>query len=175
MNARDAARKLLEIHDRIAANGSAVAGVELNHHLFLRAVEEGVPWHLAFDGFELNVVVVVTNSHPMRFYFVGKFAEDVGGFLPGLAGLGVLARQARHDEKLVAQRLVEFDGLRKVVAEQRVEADVSAAAFEPDVVEQLAQAFGVAPVVAGELDRLVAHLCHRGDGAVEVFCTLVTH
>ena len=87
----------------------------------------------------------------------------------------VFLRQARHDEEGVAQGLVERDGLRQLLAQQRVEADVRAAAFEAGVVEQLAQRFGVAPVVAGKLDRLVTHLPHGVDRANQVLRALVAH
>ena len=111
----------------------------------------------------------------MRFHFVGQFAEDVGGFLPARAALRVFSRQARHDEELVAQGLVELHGFGQVVAEQRVEADVRAATLEADLVEEFAQGLRVAPVITGELDCLVAHFRHRRDGAVEVLRALVAH
>src|SRR6266545_2534095 len=49
------------------------------------------------------------------------------------------------------------------------------ATLEANVVEQLAQGFCVAPVVAGELDGFVAHLRHGGDSAVQVLGAFVAH
>ena len=175
MHAGDAARFLFQIHHRIAALGYAVAGVELNDDFFLRAVEERVPGHFTLQRFEFDVVIVIADAHPVRFHFVGELIEDVGGIQPTLMRPGIFARQARHDEEGVAQGVVELDGLGQVIAEQGVEGGMRAAAFETDVVEQLAQCLGIAPVVAGELDGLVAHLRHGRDGADEIFGALVAH
>ena len=45
-------------------------------------------------------------------------------------GLGALFGQAGHDQKRVADGLVELDGLLQFVAEQRFNARVRAAAFQ---------------------------------------------
>src|SRR5205823_12833601 len=90
-------------------------------------------------------------------------------------GLGVFLRQTRHDKEPVAERVIKLHGVRKVVAEQRVEADVRAAAFKANVVEQLAQGLCTASVIAGELDGLIAHFRHRRDGAVQVLGALVAN
>ena len=75
MYARDTARFLFEIHDGIAALRNPIAHVELNDDFLFGAVEKGVPRHLAIDRRELDVVVVVTNAHPVRLHFVGQLTE----------------------------------------------------------------------------------------------------
>jgi hypothetical protein len=142
---------------------------------FFARLKKSVPGNFTVERFEFDIMVVVADAHPVRSHFVGQFAEEIGGFLPALAALCVFSRQTRHDQEWVPECPVELDGARQVVPEQRIEASMRAAAFQAGVIEQLAQGFGIAPVAAGELDRLVAHLRHRRDGARQVLRALVAH
>ena len=175
MHARDPARFLFQIHDGIATFSDSITGVELNDNLLLSSIEERVPRHLAIDGFEFDVMVVIADAHPVRLHFVGQFVEDVGSFLPTLPRFYVFAGQARHDEKLIAESVIEFDRLRQVIPEQCVESDVRAATFEADIIEQLAQRSGIASVVTSELDGFVTHLPHGRHGADQIFRAFVAH
>ena len=54
-------------------------------------------------------MIVVANSHSLRLHFVGHFAENIGRLEPVLPRLAIFLPQARHDEELVAESLIEFD------------------------------------------------------------------
>ena len=175
MDAGDTTGMLFQKYHRISALGHSVASVELNDDFLLRSVKERVPGQLAVERREFDAVVVVADAHRLRLRFVCDFIEMVRRFQPALARLGVFRRQARHDEELVAKRLVELDRFRQIISKQCVQAEVRSAALKADFVEQLAQGLRVPVVVAGELDRLVAHLRDRRHGANQVFRTLVAH
>ena len=110
---------------------------------------------------------------PIGLALAASSVKSLAGLLDCLGRGEPLVRQPGDDQVLVAERLVELDGALQGVARERVQPGVGAAALQAVVVEQLAQVLGLAAVVAGELDALVAHLGHRFEHARQVLAALV--
>src|SRR5439155_24893245 len=68
-----------------------------------------------------------------------------------------------------------LDGFRQVIAKQCVECNMSAATFEANIVEQLAQGFCIAPMVSRKFDSFVAHLADGFDGANQILGAFVAN
>jgi hypothetical protein len=86
-----------------------------------------------------------------------------------------LRRQPRHNQVGAAQRLMELNCALEVVAQQRVQPDVRAAALQPVVVQHFAQGRGVEVVVACELDALIADFGDLRQCVGQVAFAIVPH
>src|ERR1043166_4054846 len=142
VNARHAPRKFLDVKHRVAPRADAIARIELNDHVLLCATKKRVPGNLALQRLELDAVIMIADAHTVRFDLVGALAENIRGLLPVLARLAIFLGQTGHDQKLVPENLVELDRLGQVVAQQRLQSDMRAAAFQIGDVAGRSQRFG---------------------------------
>src|SRR5205823_4385332 len=72
------------------------------------------------------------------------------------------------DQEFVPQCLIELDCLGQIIAKQRVEWNVGAAAFKAAVVEQLAQRLRIAAMISRKLHSFVSHLADDFYGANQI-------
>ena len=106
-------------------------------------------------------VIVVADLHLVWFDFFRQLVEHIGGVFPAFDRAVLFPIEPGDDQVFVADDLIELDGPRQVVAEQRVELGMGAAAFQTVVIEQLANVLCAIVIVAGEFNALVAYV---GDG-----------
>src|SRR5260370_2306166 len=172
MNGPDAAWISLQHLDRVRSRVSAIAGVELHDYFGLRIPEENVPGSLPIELFKVMRVGVIPHRHALRLDVVSQLVEEPGFIKPFLLRGGA---HRWHDEKLVADGLVEFNGLLQFVFQHRLVRLMRAAGYDSVFIEHLSQLFGAAPPVTRELNALVADLRYRGQRPRQIFSALVAH
>ena len=91
---------------RVAAAIATIARVELQDDIRVRIGAENVPRQLAFDGMKVMKMRVVTNGKSKRLQLRRQIVELIRLLNPHLFGF---AGHVRHDDKLVANGLVELD------------------------------------------------------------------
>jgi hypothetical protein len=146
---------------RDALHLRGVAGVELEHDVLGGLIREAIPPVLAVDSIEVRRVVVVPDAHPMRPEALGHLVDGGSGRLQQFGRLVHRRRQRTDDQVAIADRLVELDARRKLVALQLGEAVMEAARPQPGRIEVRApKGAGLAKSVL-ELDRLIPHGAQR--------------
>ena len=98
-----------------------------------------------------------------------------GQLEPVVAATAQLFGDAGDDELVVAEGMVEGDGLGQRVVLHQVERYMPAGADEAKLVEFGFQGGGGMLGRAGELDAAVAHLRHRGQGAGHIGGKFAAH
>jgi tetratricopeptide (TPR) repeat protein len=170
VHALDAARVRLDPGDRVRTGLHARADVELQHDVFRRARREDVHRPLAVERLPLHRVIMKARDHAERPEPVGRGVEAVGERTEVVGGLG--RSRTRDDDGLAANGLVELDGFRQLVADDRVVAVMRRGALDVQLVEQLPDVCRVLrrPLQVGrvELDLRVAHRRDAADGAHQV-------
>ena len=148
----------LHHRNRISAGVHAMSDVKLHDDILIGLAEEDVPRDLTIKQLKFDRVIVVPNAHSEWLCLLGGLVEYLHRLAPCVGGLAVFLRQAGNDQVAVSDDLVEFHGLSELVANQIVNANVCAAAFQVVVIEHLAQFGRGAIVIARKLNTLEANL-----------------
>ena len=116
---------------------------------------------LAVDAIEVGRVIVVPDSHLVRFRLCGNFIDGVGGLLQKITRLVNVRGQRTDDEVSIADRLIELHRRCKLVALQLVEPMMEPAGFELCRVEVFAPLRARLPERVLEFNRLEADCRER--------------